>query len=377
MKDKRLRILMPTIYFPPRVGGIESHVYYLARELVRRGHSVEVVTTRTERGSPWRETMEGIEVVRLPSFGKHFAGWVLSSLVSVPRVVRSASRADLIHCHTFAFALGGDVAHALGGTPLLVTVHSSHFLRLAGSRVMSVPLRLVLRPAQALLSTSKEIDTVVSRLLPGAFTVPIVNGIDTGTFRPVEPSLPRPPGRFVIVCPRRLVEKNGTEFLVRALPLLRDRVDVTVYVAGDGPLRARVEALARSLGVDDRLVFMGSVANAEMPGVYSSADLVVIPSLIEATSIAALEAMACERLVAASRVGGLPEIIDESVGILFPPGDPEALAEAIVKASDMKASAGAMGRAARTRVEANWSIRSIADVHEDLYFKFVKEKGHV
>jgi glycosyltransferase involved in cell wall biosynthesis len=69
--NRKLRILMPSIYFPPRVGGIESHVYYLARELARRGHQVTVVTTRTEARSPRNEIMDGVIVRRLPSFGKH------------------------------------------------------------------------------------------------------------------------------------------------------------------------------------------------------------------------------------------------------------------------------------------------------------------
>jgi glycosyltransferase involved in cell wall biosynthesis len=372
---ERLRILMPSIYFPPRVGGIESHVFYLARELARRGHVVEVITTRTEPGSPWHEVIDGIEVTRVPSLGKHFMGWILSSLISVPQIVGSTGKADIVHCHTFAFALGGSVASLLTGKPLAVTVHSSHFLRLARKRHMRVALRLVLRRAQALLSTSREIDAVVAGLLPGAFTMPVVNGIDTETFRPVEPSLPKREGEFLVVCPRRLVEKNGTEFLVRALALLRGRVDARVYMAGDGPLRDHLEGLARDLGVTDRIVFMGSVANDAMPGVYSSADLVVIPSLVEATSIAALEAMACGRVVAASRVGGLPEIIDEKTGLLFPPASPEAIADAVERASRMEA-AEAMGGEARRRVEANWSIRRIADIHEGLYRRLLGEGQH-
>jgi glycosyltransferase involved in cell wall biosynthesis len=373
--SKRLRILMPSIYFPPRVGGIESHVFYLARELAGRGHAVEVVTTHTEPSSPWHEMMDGVEVRRIPSFGKHFIGWILSSVLSVPRIVRSAAAADIVHCHTFAFALGGSVANALSGKPLAVTVHSSHFLRLAGSKPMRVALRSVLRRSKALLSTSKEIDAVVAELLPGAFTMPIVNGIDTGTFRPVKPALSKREGEFLIVCPRRLVEKNGTEFLVRAVAHLGGRVDVRVYMAGDGPLRGHLEQLARELGVHERIVFMGSVANHEMPGVFSSADLVVIPSLVEATSIAALEAMSCERVVAASRVGGLPEIIDEKVGLLFPPASPEAIADAVEEASRM-AGSEEMGREARRRVDENWSIRKMTDIHEDLYLRLLEEGGH-
>jgi len=369
----RLRILMPSIYFPPRVGGIESHVYYLARELVRRGHGVHVVTTHTEPASPRRENMDGIEVTRLASFGKHFIGWSLGSLSSAPDIVRLAGGCDIVHCHTFASALGGDVAAVFRGSPLVVTVHSSHFLRLARNPLMRHVMRLLLMKAGALLSTSEEIDGVVRDMLPGAYTLPIVNGIDTDTFRPSEPCLERPEGVFVIVCPRRLVTKNGVEYLVRALPLVAREMPVRAYLAGDGPLRQELESLARGLGVRDRIEFMGSVENVKMPNVYSSADLIVIPSLVEATSIAALEAMSCERTVAASRVGGLPEIIDESVGLLFESGSPEAAAEAILKAA-RDADRLKLGRAARERVVANWSIQSMADVHMEVYMKVIGER---
>jgi len=364
----RLRILMPTIYFPPRVGGIESHVYYLARELARRGHVVEIVTTRTEKASPAAEVLEGIEVNRLHSFGKHPVGWVLSSLLAVPKVLSLAGRCDVMHCHTFAFALSGSVGNLLLRRPLIVTVHESHFLRFAKKKYMRPFLRLPLMRAAILLSTSKEIDKVTRELLPKARTLPIVNGIDTDVFRPGAPALKKAEGEFLIVCPRRLVEKNGVEFLVRALPLLKGNLRAKVYIAGDGPLRSHLQGLARDLGVMNEVVFMGSIENTKMPSVFSSADLVVIPSLVEATSIAALEAMACERVIAASRVGGLPEIIDGRVGVLFEPGSPQAIAEAIAAVAGRSDAAG-MGREARRRVEQNWSISRMADIHERLYFE--------
>lgn len=369
----RLNILMPSIYFPPRVGGIESHVYYLARELVRRGHGVHVVTTHTEADSPWKETMDGIQVTRLVSFGKNFMGWTLGSLSSAPEIVRLAGGCDIVHCHTFATALGGDIAAALFRRPLVTTVHSSHFLRLARNPAMRGAMKILLGRSGALLSTSEEIDGVVKDMLPGAFTMPIVNGIDTETFRPSEPSIDGAGDKFIIVCPRRLVTKNGVEYLVRALPLIKRELPVKAYLAGDGPLRGELESLASDLGVRDNVEFMGSVENTRMPGLFSSADLVVIPSLVEATSIAALEAMSCGKAVAASRVGGLPEIIDESVGLLFESASPEALAVAVVSAAkdiDLEA----LGRAARERVVANWSIQSMVDVHMDIYLKLIGEK---
>jgi glycosyltransferase involved in cell wall biosynthesis len=369
--SRRLRILMPSIYFPPRVGGIESHVFYLARELARRGHVVTVITTRTESSSPKEEVMDGVRVKRLPSLGKHFVGWILSSLFSVPSIVSGARDSDIVHCHTFAFALGGSIASVLLGCPLVVTVHSSHFLRLAKKPLMRAMLKLVLQRSSVLLSTSREIDGVVRGMLPGAKTLPIVNGIDTETFKPVEPGLAKTGGEFLIVCPRRLVEKNGVEFLIRALAHVKPEINPKVYITGDGPLRSRLEDVAAEAGVRDRVVFMGSVDNVRMPSIYSSADLVVIPSLVEATSIAALEAMACERVVAASRVGGLPEIIDERVGVLCEPGSPQSLARAIEKVAG-RSDTAAMGREARRRVEESWSIRRITDIHEEIYIEQVK-----
>lgn len=361
-----LSILMPSIYFPPRQGGIESHVYFLARELVARGHTVKVITTRTEASSPASEEMDGVQVRRLPSFGKHFLGWSLGSVFSAPEITYSAGSFDLVHCHTFASALGGSIAALIHGRPLVVTVHSSHFLRLAKNPAMRPALNLVLRKARALLSTSKEIDRVVAGLVPGAWTIPIVNGIDTETFKPVGGSLKREAGEFVIVCPRRLVAKNGVEFLIRAVGILKDSMKVRLYITGDGPLAAELGLLAADLGISDRVVFMGGVENPRMPSVYCSADLVVVPSLVEATSIAALEAMSCERVVAASRVGGLPEIIDERVGILFEPGRPEAIAQAVEEAS-RRTDMAALGHEARRRVEENWSIGRMTDTHEEIY----------
>ncbi len=372
---KNLRILMPTIYFPPRVGGIESHVYSLAKELARNGHSVTIITTRTEKASPWHEVIEGVEVKRIFSFGKHFAGWILSSGLAIFPTLQEAPSFDVIHCHTFAFALGGTIASLLFGKPLVVTVHSSHFLKLATRPVMRGALKLVLSRANVLLSTSREIDGVVRSLLPHAVTMPIVNGVDTEKFKPTEPLYTSQRDEFVIVCPRRLVEKNGVEYLIRALPLVRSELKVKVYIAGDGPLYGYLTQLARDLGVADKIEFLRSVSNERMPALYCSGDLVVIPSLLEATSIAALEAMACERVVAASRIGGLPEILDDSVGFLFEPASPQAIASAIEKAMKCETKAK-MGKLARERVVKNWSIAKVAQLHEEIYRRCLEGNGN-
>jgi glycosyltransferase involved in cell wall biosynthesis len=163
-----------------------------------------------------------------------------------------------------------------------------------------------------------------------------------------------------------LFPKNGVEFMIRALPLIREHVDAEAVLIGDGPERGRLEALARGLGVTEAVVFLGKRQHAEMPGLLSSGDFAVVPSLMEATSVAALEAMACELPVIASDVGGLPEIVGPEVGALFEPGNPKALAQAVVNLLE-KGDLATMGAQGRKRVISMWSNQRLARRHLEIY----------
>ena len=215
------------------------------------------------------------------------------------------------------------------------------------------------------LAASEEIAQVAMALAPGTRVEPLANGVETSFFRPVAPLLPKV-DRPRIGVPRRLFEKNGVEFFVRALPLIVEEIDVEAVFIGDGPERGRLEALAAELGVEERVDFLGKRRHEEMPGLLSSCDLAVIPSLMEATSVAALEAMACELPVAASDVGGLPEIVDPDVGGLSEPGNPDDLAKTVVgllAGGDLERK----GKAARERVKQRWSNDRLAERHLEVY----------
>ncbi|HSJ07723.1 MAG TPA: glycosyltransferase family 4 protein [Longimicrobiales bacterium] len=367
-----MRILQQCIYFPPEVGGLESHAYYLCRELVRLGHHVTMVTSRSRPGLPRRETMDGIEVVRKWFPQKRTpVGWAAHTLGTRWHYVRLARHADVLHAQTFASALPGMAARRKFGKPLVLTLHTSHFLRLAKRPAWRPVLRKIIRSSDWLLAASEEIRDVALGLYPHPRAEALTNGVDTTLFHPIRKENGR--GRPRVVVPRRLFEKNGVEFFIRALPLLRGRMAVDALLVGDGPERGRLEALASELGVTDMLTFMGSRRNDEMPGILAGADVAVFPSLMEATSVAALEAMSCGLPVAASRVGGLPEIVDETVGTLFEPADPGALASALaalLERPDLKAA----GRLARSRVVDNWSVERLARRHVEIYETLVREK---
>lgn len=369
-----MKIVVHCVYFPPEVGGLESHVHYLCRGLVARGHEVTVVTSLSQPGLALHEVMDGINIYRTPLPSRTPLGWSMHAVGSTPRTRTAVAGADVVHAQAFPSLLPCALALAGTSTPLVCTIHTSHFLRLAANPVVAPALGKLIELSDYNFAASKEIADVGESLGPTISVEVLVNGVDTGIFRPVEGAIPRTDGRRRLVVPRRLFPKNGVEYFVRALPMIAAGADVDVIVIGDGPERDRLEALAAELGVADRIEFLGARPHAEMPGLLCSGDMAVFPSLVEATSVAALECMACGLPVAASAVGGLPQIVNDSVGGLFPPGDPDALA---AKALELLADGGLGGRGERGRetVVARWSNERLVDRHEEVYGELVGGMG--
>lgn len=370
-----LRVLLQCLYYPPEVGGLESHVAGLAEGLARRGHYVDMLTSRSQSGTARREKLGGVNVRRVWMPGKHPFGWAAHTAGTIPVHRRLARKADVVHTHTFASAIPAMVGWRRSRRPLVVTLHTSHFLMRAESPHWRRLFAHVIDSADYLLATSEEILSVAQGIHAHPRSEVMTNAVDTDRFAPGEGR--EAGGRFRIVVPRRLYPKNGVEYFVRAMPLVVAELDAEARIVGDGPERERLKSLAIDLGVIDRVEFLGARPNDEMPGLLRDADLAVVPSLMEATSIAALEAMACALPIAASQVGGLPEIIDDGVGALVEPRNPRALANAVVSLL-RRPDRRELGREARRRVVANWSISRMVERHLDIYNGLLdeaKEKG--
>jgi glycosyltransferase involved in cell wall biosynthesis len=160
----------------------------------------------------------------------------------------------------------------------------------------------------------------------------IPNGVDVWRFTPGPPGPESQhwiPGEWRLLSIGRLHPQKGHSVLMEALARLRgEGLAVGLVIAGDGPLRASLSALAEALSVGSSVRFLGAVEDVR--GLLRSADAFVFPSRYEAFGVALLEAMACGCAVVASRTGGIPEIVREGEsGILVPPGDPVAIADAI------------------------------------------------
>lgn len=367
LEGRPLTIAMHCVYFPPEIGGLESHVFHLCRALASMGHRVAIVTSRSQPGLPAREEMDGVEVHRTWFPGRTPLGWGAHALFSTPATAALARDADILHAQAFASVLPMLLGRRNRSQPVVTTWHTSHFLMRADSAFWRPIFRRMIEAVDHNLAASTEIADVGERIAPGTRVEALTNGVETERFAPVAPELPTPEGgRRRLIVPRRLFPKNGVEYAVRALPLIAAGHDVEMVFVGDGPEREKLEALAARLGVADRAIFMGAQPNARMPGLLCSAELAVFPSLMEATSVAALECLSCEIPVAASNVGGLPEIVNDKVGGLFEPADPESLAARVGSLLD-DPGLTKRGAAGRRQVVESWSNRRLAERHLAIY----------
>jgi glycosyltransferase involved in cell wall biosynthesis len=166
----------------------------------------------------------------------------------------------------------------------------------------------------------------------------------------------------------RLIPGKGADHLIEAIVRARRTAHVTARIAGEGPERASLETLARTLLVEDRVEFCGLVH--DMPGFWRSVDVAVVPSaeFTEACPVTPLEAMACARPVIATRNGGLPELVlDGETGLLVERADTEGLADAFARYAEDPRLARMHGERARARVREHFNIVRCAQAYLDLF----------
>ena len=198
----------------------------------------------------------------------------------------------------------------------------------------------------------------------------IPSGIDPARFTPDSHKLTSRDSP-VIGSAAVLEARKGHEFLLEAAALLKaDGVNLSYQIAGAGPLRHQLEQQAAHLGLQEEVQFLGFVD--DIANFLAAIDIFVMPSLHEGLGVAVLEAMAAGKPVVASRVGGLAEAVADGVtGILVPPANAIALAQAIAKLVHARALAGEMGDQGRRRVEQHFTLERMAASNEMYYYELL------
>ena len=208
----------------------------------------------------------------------------------------------------------------------------------------------------------------------------IANGIDAERFRAAKPVLREElgvTGPLIGYVGRLSTEKGGNTLLHAAERVLQAAPGASFVFVGDGPCRNSWELLASELGIRERVTFTG--ARADMPEVYASFDLMVLPSQVEAMPMCLLEAMAAGKPVVASAVGSVPKVVSpEETGLLVDPGNPDQLAHSILRVLGDYEFARSMGSAAREVVVKRHSAQVMARKYHDIYEQVAaqRQKAH-
>jgi glycosyltransferase involved in cell wall biosynthesis len=200
----------------------------------------------------------------------------------------------------------------------------------------------------------------------------IRNGINFELFQAKDYYRTRSRVRMICVC--RMVPRKGLQFLIDAMESLGD-CEVELQLIGSGQEYKRIHRYVLEQGLSDRIKLLGYIPRDQLPKYYAHAEIFILPSLSESFGQVLLEAMSCGLPVIASRVGGIPETIQDRVGgLLVPPGDSEALVGAIRFMADHPSARLRMGRknAAIAREDYGWA--SIAQQYESLYFTKLAER---
>jgi len=351
-----------------KAGGMNSYVRELAKRLARAGVRVDIFTRQHGGHEPQEvELAPGATVVHLPGGPGNptQAGPLYLHLGSFTEAMlgyatkRGADYA-LIHAH---YWLSGEVARRAArvwNAPMAATFHTLARTKEQALAAEEPPPRAqveseVVREAARIIATTPHEKESLVRLygaLPDRVEVAPC-GVDLDLFRPVERVEARRTlgigNEKVVLFVGRLERIKGVELLLRTAAIMDGGDSARVLVVGgeqggEGEA-ARLKALARELGIQGRVRFVGRVEQAALPTYYSAADVCVVPSYYESFGLAALEAMACGTPVVAARVGGLPWVVQHNrTGYLVPWHCPEPFAnwlETLLSSDDLRRKMGA------------------------------------
>jgi glycosyltransferase involved in cell wall biosynthesis len=345
----------------PIVGGIENHIRILAEAQAAAGHEATVLVCSPGRRTE-QQQMAGVSVIKA---GRLATAASMPLSLSQPWLL-SRARPDIVHVHS-PYPLGEVANYVLGRGRRTVISHHSDVVRQRGwLRLYGPLLRRVLSRADAIITATPPYLESSPWLQPVRQKCVIVPyGIDTRYFSPT-PKEPRAAPQLLFV--GRLRYYKGLDTLLQAL---LGAPEAQLTVVGEGPMEAEWRHLSRSLGLDGRVRFVGSPADDVLRDCYRQADLFVFPSNArsEAFGIALLEAMACGLPCITTELGtGTSWVVQDGVtGLVAPPRDPAALAEAIKKALADPARLQQMAAAALRRAREEFSQEKMAAAVVQLY----------
>ena len=376
------------------MGGPALHVSYLTKGLETRGYHTTLVAGKLARGEDSMSYVAdelGVEVVPLVAMHREVSP--VYDPVAVTRLVGEIRRVrpHILHTHTAKAGAVGRAAALLAGDarpPVIVHTYHGHVLRgyfdPVRTQFFRETERALARHTNRLIAVGPQVrdDLVELGVAPAEKFSVIRLGIDLDSrvltvdrraeFRRL---FGIPEDRFVVGWIGRMTAIKRVPDVLAAFKALRERgVEATLCLVGDGPDRDAVEQLASDLGIVRDILFVGY--QRDVAPYYAFFDAFLLPSANEGTPVVAIEALASERPVVATRVGGVPDVVDDGEdGFLVEVGDIPALAdrlEQLVRDPELRAR---MGKAGRERVVPRYRVERLVDDVDALYRELLREQG--
>lgn len=400
----------------PHVGGVNTYLQLLRKELERRGHRVDLLAhdsgmrrLHLQSGDPGRDGRSIVKSrlrdnVHGEIFGyydrelPHVDAWI--RMREIERYTFELAAAtfeleayDVIHTHDIVSTRAlsrvkpsrAPLIYTLQG--LLASVH-----RLSGDVPDTSGLRWSYIAAEEHYGTTSADHVIATSRwlwneLHNSFGVPAARlsavvpyGMDADAFLgrmncpPESPAPPASGGRHVILCPARLCVEKGHATLIEALGILKEsRGDFVCWIVGDGPLRGELEAYCRKQGVADRVVFTGN--RSDVPALLKLADVMVMPSIEDNLPHAVMEAQIAGKAIVASNGGGLPEMIEHGkTGLLFEKADGADMARKLSLALDDARLRRRLGEQAKSYGVRQWSVKLLGERTLQVYEKAIAQQ---
>lgn len=347
--------------------GAEMVVY----DLVRRGDltGFDYIVCSLTRGGGVADMLAeaGIPVILL---GRRSRLDVVA-FIRLLKTIKSR-RVDIVHTHLFSSHIWGALAARWCRTKLLRTEHNLSEWKSRTRRALD---RFILSLADGIVAVSEAVGDSLATAVgiePDRIRV-IPNGLNperlkTKTGRKQKPAeLVIPPGVRIVATAAALTPKKGHRYLLEAAAMiLGKRRDVCFLLMGEGELRDELEREVAARGLSENVRLLGSRGDALE--IISTCDVFTLSSTREGLPIALLEAMALERAVVATAVGGSAALIDDGVnGLLVPPADPAALAEAVESLLENPGRATALGKAAARKIRTEYAIEPMIESYRETY----------
>ncbi len=381
-----MKVTFVTYVYPyPRMGfnpGIERVVSELAHALTRKGIDLNVITTYRNGGQTKEEYDGDVRIMRINDLrnqigkiGSTFSMDLLSINFYAQECINLLKQSDIIHAFT-PFLTGPS------GIPLVSHFHHREEI-CKGIEYLYQPTseyfwRMTYKKSDAIASVSKySSNDLMKNGIPESKIHTVYNGVDIVRFNPAIDSeiiKSKYEGKDILLYVGPISERKGLTYLIDAMPsIIKERKDAILILVGSGDNTDLIKKCVE-YKIDKNVIFTGFIDEKMLPYYFSACDIFVLPSLQEGFGMVLLEAMACGKVVIASKTSAIPEVVGDA-GILVEPKCPEAISAAVIDLLNDQTKRRDLEHKAIERARSVFTWDSVADRLIEVYKKISDDSG--